>query len=94
MNSLRQAFSSKRKNTLMVLIQRLNSLIYWAISIRKLGFHSKHRHAFNLRLLQLYFLGCGSLEINGASGDGEGTHPSVAAQDQSWPWRYTWKGVS
>ena len=40
MNSFRQVFSSKRKTILMVLIQRLNSLIYWAISTRKLAFQS------------------------------------------------------
>ena len=40
MNALRRVFSSKRKNILMVLIQRLNSLIYWAISIRKLALQS------------------------------------------------------
>ena len=40
MNSLRRVFTSKRKTILMVLIQRLNSLIYWATSIRKLAFQS------------------------------------------------------
>ena len=36
MGLFRQAFSSKPKTILMVLIQQLNFLIYWVISIRKL----------------------------------------------------------
>jgi hypothetical protein len=74
MNSLRLVFSSNRKTILMVLIHRLNSLIYWTISIRKLAFQSKSS-CVNSRMLQLYFLGCGSLESNGASGDSEETYP-------------------